>query len=486
MIIKLTDHHGISVEYVLESQMSEASFAWLKPMFSAKDTEVFPSFAKEEKKIFVGLGKKENLTAETLRRQSFQLGKILEKYHIKKATIDVPDFKAWTNNRELCAIKAVRYLVEGLLQSSYRFDPYLSDKKEDDETVISLKVRPGYEEKAAFSIEETTNIMSGVFFTRDLVNTPPIDLYPETLAEKAKETLEKSDVKVTIYGKKQIEELGMKAFLAVSQGSDKEPQLIVMEYLPNENEKPIALVGKGLTYDSGGYAIKTPKGMVDMKSDMGGAATVIGTISALARNKVKKNVIGIICACENMISGKAYKNGDIISSMKGLSIEVRNTDAEGRITLADALYYAATKTDCEMIIDLATLTGASIVAVGEFTTALISNDDHLVKYAQTAAEKSGEYVWELKANEQLRELVKGTISDLKNSTESPFGGCITAGIFLEHFIENKPWLHMDIAGSSFSGKPYSYLPKDATGVPVKTLYQMILDFTDKQNVFLEK
>ena len=361
-------------------------------------------------------------------------------------------------------------IFEGIKQSEYKFDDY---KTKDDEECKELSIN--FVVKQDLTIEDFNyreNIVEGVNFTRFLVNTPAIDMYPETLAKAATEKLSSVGVNVKVLNKDEIEKLGMKAFLAVAEGSDKEPKFIIMEYLPVEGQKPIGLVGKGLTYDSGGYAIKPAKGMATMHGDMGGSATVIGSIYALAKNKVQRNVIGFVAACENMVSGRAYKNGDIIGSMKGTFIEVDNTDAEGRLTLADAIYYAATKTDAEPIVDLATLTGACVVALGERTTGIVTNEDSLYDEFEKSSKEVGEYVWKLPTFDVLRDLLKSKRADIINST-GPYGGAMTAGLFLEHFVEDKKWAHLDIAGPAYTKSAYDYIPFGATGVPVKTLYDFV-------------
>ena len=361
-------------------------------------------------------------------------------------------------------------IFEGIKQSEYKFDDY---KTKDDEECKELSINLSV--KQDLSMEDFNyreNIVKGINFTRFLVNTPAIDMYPETLAKAACEKLSSVGVNVKVLNKDEIVKLGMKAFLAVAEGSDKEPKFIIMEYLPVEGQKPIGLVGKGLTYDSGGYAIKPAKGMATMHGDMGGSATVIGSIYALAKNKVQRNVIGFVAACENMVSGRAYKNGDIIGSMKGTFIEVDNTDAEGRLTLADAIYYAATKTDAEPIVDLATLTGACVVALGERTTGIVTNEDSLYSEFEKSSKEVGEYVWKLPTFDVLRDLLKSKRADIINST-GPYGGAMTAGLFLEHFVEDKKWAHLDIAGPAYTKSAYDYIPFGATGVPVKTLYDFV-------------
>src|SRR5699024_8935898 len=325
-------------------------------------------------------------------------------------------------------------------------------------------------------IEEVVNVLKSVNVTRDLVNTPANDLYPETLATKVEEVFEGTQVDVEIFNKNDLEELGAKALLAVSQGSAKEPRMLVLKYLPLGNEEPvISLVGKGVTYDSGGYALKNAKGMATMMTDMAGAGAMIGAIHAIASNNIQQNVVAVIGATENLISGEAFKNGDIISTLKGTTIEVINTDAEGRLVLADVLYYAATELNSKYIIDAATLTGAVIAALGPNITGAMTNDQALLKDVTTASKTAGEDMWQLPITPEFREKIKGNNADLINSSINFVGaGTIFAAAFLEHFVEDVPWVHLDIAGTSYaSSKGNKYLPKGASGIPVKTLYEFV-------------
>lgn len=268
----------------------------------------------------------------------------------------------------------------------------------------------------------------------------------------------------------------MHAFLSVARGSAKEPKFIVMSYEGNpQSKEKIALVGKGLTYDSGGYCLKTDSGMKTMHSDMAGSASVIGALKAIAKSKIKKNVVAIVAACENMISGDAYKTGDIIGSMSGKTIEVGNTDAEGRLTLADALWYASTVEKADKIVDVATLTGACVVALGHITTGAITNNESFMKDLKEASYISGENVWELPNFEEYKESYKADFADLSNMGKDG-AGTITAGLFLSEFVNDTPWIHLDIAGTSYSSSERGYLPKGATGVPVKTLYYLVKEF----------
>ena len=424
-----------------------------------------------DKVLLVGLGEKNKLQADNLRTVYFKVGKELMKSKVKSVDINVAKFENIDYDKTLGAI------VEGLLQSEYSFEKYLSEKKTKPSVEnVYLDILEEHENMAKEIIEETINLVDGIFFARDLVNEPAMYMTPGVLANTAKSQLEELGVKVDIYNKKEIEKLGMNAFLAVAEGSVNEPKLIVMNYEgdPNSEEK-LALVGKGLLFDSGGYSLKPANSMVTMHSDMAGSASVIGAMKALAKNKIKKNVVGIVAACENLISGGAYKPGDIVVSMSGKSIEVLNTDAEGRLTLADALWYATKEIKADKIVDIATLTGACVVALGSVNTGAITNNKELMANVKEASKLAGEPVWELPNNEEYKELIKGKFADLSN-TGGRGAGAITAGLFLEEFVDNTPWVHLDIAGTSYLGKERGYLPKGATGVPVKTLYYLAKEF----------
>ena len=266
----------------------------------------------------------------------------------------------------------------------------------------------------------------------------------------------------------------MKAFLEVAKGSVHKPRLIVMRYMGNENsDERVGLVGKGLTFDTGGYSLKPSTSMDTMKSDMGGAAAVIGTMQALAKNKVEKNVVAVVAACENAISGGSYKPGDIIGSMAGKTIEVLNTDAEGRLTLVDAVTYIIEKEKVDKVVDVATLTGAVLVALGTEVTGVISNNDEFYDELIVAARRSGEKFWRLPNDKCYKKLYKGDFADLKN-TGGRYGGSITAGMFIGEFVQDKPWLHLDIAGTSWSDSGNDTTPKGGTGAPVSTLYELVV------------
>ena len=440
-----------------------------KEIFKCSNGEIYSDiFPKGNNVILLGLGEKDKITFESLRKAFYKLGKELMKLKIESAEVEIPKFEA------LCYRKTNMAIAEGLLQSEYAFEKYLSEKKTNPTVKeFFLNVLEDKKDKVTEGIKEISNLVEGIFLARDLVNEPAMVMTPVELANRAKEELTDLGVEVEVYGREKIEEIGMKAFLAVSKGSATEPQLIIMKWNgDNTSEEKLALVGKGLTYDSGGYSIKPGDSMINMFNDMAGSASVIGTMKAIAKSKLKRNVVAIVAACENLISGEAYKPGDIIGSMAGKTIEVLSTDAEGRLTLADALWYAATVEKANSIIDVATLTGACVVALGDVNTGAVTNDECLMNSIKDAADLAGEPVWQLPSNEEYRELIKGTVGDLKN-TGGRWGGAITAGIFLEEFVNNTPWVHLDIAGPAFLSAGRGYLPKGATGVPVKTLYYLV-------------
>jgi len=312
---------------------------------------------------------------------------------------------------------------------------------------------------------------------RMLVNRPANDLTPEALAQRVLTLGEQHGFDVNIMDQSKIEQLKMHAFLSVAKGSSEQPKFIVMSYKGNpDSPKKFGLVGKGITYDSGGYSIKPTSSMVNMKNDMGGAAAVIGALVAIADAKLKANVVGVIAACENLISGDAYKPGDIVSSMSGKTIYIGNTDAEGRLTLADALYYIVNNQKVDMVVDIATLTGSARHCLGEEMTPVVANDDVLYQLAERAFSKSNEPLWRMPLIKAYREKVKHTEADLTNSAGHP--GMITAGAFLESFIGDTPWVHIDIGATAYLGKATGVSPKGATGIGVRGLYQIAKKYAD--------
>lgn len=452
----------VNVLLVLEDNLpEELKTLKEKEIFSGKVGQTYENFDMNNNGIiYVGLGNKET-DLDDIRLAGFNLGKVINKRKLEEVSIDFSVIKCH---------KTLKGLIEGLIDSNYSFDFYKPVKSVRKLKTLGL-LNYNFELK---EIETAFSIMEGVFLARDLINLTPIDLYPESYANKALEIFKDTNVKVEVYNKEQIEELGMHALLSVSLGSDKEPRFLVYKYFNNpETTKHLTIVGKGVTYDSGGYAIKPASSMATMKDDMSGSAAVVGLMKTLSLTNLPVNVVGVTALTENMIDGKAYKNGDVIKSMKGTTIEVLNTDAEGRLTLADAIYYSATKLESTEIIELSTLTGAAVNALGSHITAITTEYDELYDKVHKAGIKAGEFNWRMPITKQLKDSVKGEIAELRNSV-SGGGGMMTAGIFLSHFAENVPFIHLDIAGTAF-GSAYRYLPSGASGVGVKTLFNYIKD-----------
>ncbi|HHV41601.1 MAG TPA: leucyl aminopeptidase [Clostridiaceae bacterium] len=462
---------GVTTELVFQGQVDITDcrqYANDKVDFQGKLGEVFffPSLSGEGH-LLIGLGQAENLGYDQLREAFFSAGRELDKYRLPEVEIELTVFTGLSNG------KVIEAVAEGLLQSSYRFDKYKTEKKASPELTVNLTFPTEEVSVINDGISRAEKLIAGIFLARDLVNEPSCVIYPETLALKAKEALEPLGIKVTVYEEDEIREIGLHAFLNVSLGSAKRPRLIVMEYKGDpDSAECTGVVGKGLTYDAGGYSLKPSDSMRTMYSDMGGAGTVIGMMLVLGKMKVKANVTGVIAACENLISGGAYKPGDVIRSLSGKTIEIDNTDAEGRLTLADAVYYASKHLNCDRVIDLATLTGACLIALGEEYSAAITNNAAFLAGVKAAAEAAGERVWELPNDKDFAKRNESKIADIKNSG-GRLGGTISAGQFIEAFLyDDKPWVHLDIAGTAFIDKPQHYLPAGATGIHVKTLVNL--------------
>jgi leucyl aminopeptidase len=313
--------------------------------------------------------------------------------------------------------------------------------------------------------------------TRSLSNTPGGDMTPQILAQKAKEAVKSLPVKVKILGEKEMEKLNMEAVLSVGRGSDEESKFIIMEYWGGKkSEKPIVLVGKGVTFDTGGLNLKPSSSLSGMNMDMSGGAACIHALALVAKMKLKKNVVALIPSVENMPSGKSYRPGDVVRSMSGQTIEILNTDAEGRVILADALTYSK-KYNPEVVIDVATLTGAAVVALGERISAIFTDDDELCVMLEKIGDKTGDYMWRLPMWEEYENEIKGNLGDWSNvhNKDSRYGGATYGAIFLQQFIKGYKWAHIDIAPrmTSIAGE---YLAQGALGTPVRLLYKMIEDY----------
>jgi leucyl aminopeptidase len=363
----------------------------------------------------------------------------------------------------------------GVLLSSYRFSNYKKIKQNQKTSLNLITFKCKDFEKNLSLFEGIRSIAQGVYSARDLVWQPPNILFPSSFALECTK-LRDIGVKVTVYDEVQLKEIGMEALLAVGRGSRKDSKVVVMEWIGGEKKSsPLAFVGKGVCFDSGGLSLKPPKSMEDMKWDMGGAATVTGLIETVALSKIKCNVIGVIGLVENMPDGDAQRPGDVVNSVSGQTIEVLNTDAEGRLVLADILSWTEKKYKPEFLIDLATLTGAMIVALGNIRAGLFSNDQTLSEAIFNAGEISGEKVWAMPLDDEYDQLIKTEIADMKN-IGGPGAGSITAACFLKRHVEKTPWAHLDIAGVTWKNKSSPTIPYGGVGWGVKMLYQLIKDY----------
>ncbi|MCX7929277.1 MAG: leucyl aminopeptidase [Chlorobi bacterium] len=437
---------------------------------SGKQNSIVVAYSPERtgtrKVIVVGIGKNANITAETFRRAASTAVRRLNN-GVSSCAFVLPD----DSHSPVAGSDIAFAVVEGAVLGSYKFTQY---KTTDVSSGIKEFVVVSSSRSAAIAkaVEHAASVCEGVYVARDLANMPGNDLYPETLAAHAKQAGKKAGFRVQVLDKRKIEQLGMGGLLAVNQGSVRPPVFIIMEWRGgNAKEPPIVLVGKGITFDTGGISIKPAERMGEMKMDMHGAATVIGTLYAVAKLKLPINVVGLVPSTENMPSGSAYRPGDVIRFMNGKTAEIDNTDAEGRLILADALTYAE-RYNPRAVIDIATLTGACVIALGHITTGLMGTDRDLIARIIAAAERTSEYVCELPLHDEYLEQIKSDIADVKNTGGRP-AGAITAALFLKHFIGNYPWAHLDIAGTGMAPKEGAYTPKGATGVGVRLFVDML-------------
>jgi leucyl aminopeptidase len=424
---------------------------------------------KARKVLIVGLGEHDKLDLEAIRTASAAALKKAREARAKKVATVVHGCGCG----DLEPSEAAKALVEGAVLGVYRFAGYAKDKDEPEFEPVELvlvdrdrakisKLSSGA--KLGLIIAEAEN------HARDLVNEPSNRMTPTMFAAVAKRIAKINRLKFTQLDPKKA---GMELFWAVARGSNEPPKLVALEYRGNPRSKEkIALIGKGITFDSGGISLKPSKNMEEMKSDMAGAAAVLGVMSLLADLKPKQNVIGVIPLTENMPSGHATKPGDIVGSLSGYTVEVTNTDAEGRMILADAITYAQQRGATAMI-DIATLTGGAIVALGDAATAVMGNDQALVDRILDAGNRSGQKMWQLPIYDEYKESMKSKVADLKNTAGTGKAQPSTGAAFLAKFVGDTPWAHLDIAGTAFLQKGRGYLPEGATGVPVRTLIELL-------------
>jgi leucyl aminopeptidase len=438
---------------------------------------VAPAGLSASRLLLVGLGKASAVDA--LAAQSFGGNAVAQLLNAGDQTVTIA-----VDAIPGSPLSPVEFAVNAALGArlrAYRFDKYRTREKKDEKPSVKKLVVTLTEPSAAKQAFQAHDaVAEGVTLTRDLASEPANVIYPESLAAQAK-ALTEVGVEVEVLSEKQMKKLGMGALLAVGQGSEKESQLVVMRWNGAEkaDDAPIAFIGKGVTFDSGGISIKPAAGMEEMKTDMGGSAVVIGLMKALALRKARANVVGVVGLVENMPSGTAQRPGDVVTSASGQTIEVINTDAEGRLVLADALWYTQDRFKPKAMIDLATLTGAIVISLGEHYAGLFANNDELADRLAASGKAVGEPLWRMPLDDPYDKQIKSDIADMKNIGGRE-GGSITAAMFLKRFVNGVAWAHLDIAGVTWAKKDLPVVPKGASGFGVRLLDRLVADHYEQK------
>lgn len=422
--------------------------------------------------LLIGLGKPKDITQTTLQDAGGTLAAQLMFSGEKSAAMVIDPVEA----PDLDIASMASNAAFGACLRSYRFDRYETrtppDKQPSLEKLTIMLEKPQPARKSYKILEKVAH---GVFFTRDMVNEPANVLYPESMVDRAR-SLEEMNVEVVALGVEEMKKLGMGALLGVGKGSAQAPKLLVMQWKgAAASIRPVAFVGKGITFDTGGISLKSGKDVWRMKGDMGGAAAVMGAIKALAGRKAKANIVGVAALSENMPSGTAQRPGDIVTSMSGQTIEIRNTDAEGRLVLADALWFTQDRFRPKYMVDLATLTGAKVIALGLEYAAMFSNDEFLASKLMDAGAAEDEKLWRMPLDKAYDKDIDSDIADVKNIGEGRTAGAIAAAMFLQRFVNDVPWAHVDMAGNEIADKAKPTVPKGAWGFGVRFLNRLVAD-----------
>jgi leucyl aminopeptidase len=470
------------VNYVFTDEVSSLSISEITPDFDPIIREITESNefrAKDgtisivhnnvgsgiKRALLLGMGDKKNLDPEKTRNLT---GKVVN----KAKELGISEFVLIPfKNMDKEHLSA---MVEGIKLSDYSFNNYKRDEDRNDLNQVRILIRNDMKNSQKI-IQHSVVVSDAVIFTRDISNLPPNDCSPKDLATLSKKLSENQKVKVRVIEKEEMKSYGFEGILAVGEGSASSPKLIVLEYSGSTKNRPIVIVGKAVTFDTGGISIKPSEKMEEMKFDKCGGCNVLGIMKAVSDLGLDTNVIGIIPAVENMPSGTSYRPGDIIKMYNRKTVEVLNTDAEGRIILGDALSFAVKTFAPKAIIDMATLTGAAIIALGTNVAALVGNDDDLVTKILEYSNQTGEKIWQLPLFEEYKEQLKSSNADMKN-IGGRSAGAITAAAFLSNFVEDTPWVHLDIAGTAWTQegtKEKSYNPKGATGFGIRTIVKYI-------------
>ena len=430
-----------------------------------------PEGLKAKRLLIIGGGKAAKFTADEMRKVAGTAVRFAKSKNWKTISIAVPETSSVSAN------DGVRAIVEGSFVADFDPNYYASDRKDQRMDEVNVIVPSSADKKSLESaLEVGRTLGEAQNFTRDLVNEPSNKMTPTIMGERAKKMCAEVGLKCEVYGAEKLHELKMGSFWSVAQGSAEPPALIVMTYEPKgaPSSPVVGLVGKGVTFDTGGISIKPADGMEKMKYDMAGGATMIGAMRAIAMLKPKVKVIGIVCATENMPSGTAQKPGDVQFAMNGTAIEIINTDAEGRLVLADGLCYAR-QLGCTHLVDAATLTGACVVALGMVHAGIFTNNDEMYTRFTAAQKRAGERFWRLPLDDDYRDMIKSSIADIMNSG-GRYGGAVTAAKFLEEFVDDKPWIHLDIAGVAWMEENKPWIAKGPSGIAVRSVVEFVESF----------
>ncbi|MFC1670334.1 leucyl aminopeptidase [Spirochaetota bacterium] len=437
--------------------------------FKAKNSEImFIPFSGKPNIILCGVGKSKELDSEALRNAASAVTNVSMERAVKNLHVIVSKFDKLEDE------DVIKSIGEGLYLSNYSFSKYKSKDDESKKTMLSSAVFYSNLKGASSILRDVEIISKNTLLCRDLINETSDNCNPESFSREASKMSKLYGTSCKIYNKNEIKKMGMGLLLAVNRGSTIPPRLIVLKYNGNpKSKKYFAVVGKGLTFDSGGMNLKPSGHLETMRMDMSGGAAALYTIKAASDLKLKKNIYSIIPLTENMLSNDAYRPGDVFKSYNGKTVEIGNTDAEGRLILADALSFTESKLKPEVIVDVATLTGSCVAAFGETVAGLLSSDEVLARLIEMSAEKTGEKIWRLPLYDEYKECIKSDIADIVNISSDRNAGAIIGAIFLKNFIKKTKWAHIDIAGTAWYSKKRGYRPKNATGYGVRLLVDVI-------------
>jgi leucyl aminopeptidase len=445
-----------------------------------------PAGLKAERLLLVGLGKASDLSLDRIRKGAGTAVRAAKPRSIRDLAIVFPELRAGGDST-MSSEMTMRALVEGAEIGEADWDTYRSDRKDQSVESLTIVASEDVTDRKALhrGIEEGLRVARAQNFARALVNEPGNVLTPTELGARTKAMCDEAGLKCEVHSSEKIRELKMEAFWAVAKGSAQAPALIVMTYEPEvaplAGSPVLGLVGKGITFDTGGISIKPADGMEKMKYDMAGAAAMIGAMHAIARLKPAVKVVSVVCSAENMPDGSAFKPGDIVRAMSGKTIEIVNTDAEGRLVLADGLHYAKTL-GCTHLIDAATLTGACVIALGALNAGLFSNDDATCAQFEKGLAVSGEKYWRLPCTEDYRDHIRSEIADIMNTGKNRYGGATSAAMFLKEFAGETPWVHLDIAGCAWNEEKKPWVAYGPSGIGVRSIVEWVRSYSDTQAI----